>query len=76
MLEVLKSCPFCGGPAKIVTNMNQRGLFYTVVKCSTCHSTGRSYRSETDPILDGPENSWFQAAVAAWNMRTEAQNKP
>ena len=68
---ILKDCPFCGGPAKIVTNVSGKGYFYTGVKCSVCHAAGRPYRSEHNPIMQGPDCLEYRAAAAAWNMRVK-----
>ena len=54
---MLDSCPFCGGTAYLWQNYNQKaGCYFVFVKCDTCNSQGRSFRSETSP--EGDDWEW------------------
>ena len=73
---MLDSCPFCGGTAYLWQNYNQKaGCYFVFVKCDTCNSQGRSFRSETSPEGDDWENEASIAAVNAGNMRTSRRRE-
>lgn len=75
----LKTCPFCGGKAKlmggrvyIIPEYEENGIYVeadievepSFVECQNCHSMGQSF-DESD---EAPEK-----AIEAWNRRTNGK---
>lgn len=61
MIE-LKSCPFCGGEARLFVNDGVRVL------CNKCHASSKI-------LVDSEyyETSAVEIAIKAWNRRTEVK---
>lgn len=59
----LKSCPFCGGKAKIIA-YNDGGI---CVKCLDCYCQTQTWSDET--IAEARQKSAFEKVVDAWNRR-------
>lgn len=57
MTELLP-CPFCGGPAEILTAESMNGGYLFGIMCNDCRSRGDIYDTEAE-------------AIAAWNNRAE-----
>ncbi len=58
MSEELKPCPFCGGKAEL-RRYGDSAYYY--IECTQCEVGAYFYNTDND-------------AIAAWNMRTEAEN--
>ena len=59
MDEKLKSCPFCGGKAKLAKiEITNRGGYLNWVACELCGTSPHGHYKETEP------------AIAAWNTRS------
>lgn len=54
----LLPCPFCGGPAEILTAESMNGGYLFGIMCNDCRSRGDVYDTEAE-------------AIAAWNTRAE-----
>lgn len=76
-MEKLKRCPFCGGEAKTVMNMNrQSSAWFVFVKCKCCNAMGQGIylgplgtRAECDEAMSKLDEVGERAALA-WNRRT------
>ena len=73
--QQIKPCPHCGGVSYLYANYSRKiGGYFVFVKCDICGAQGKIYSSKRDPDADGWENEACVNAIAAWNMRTGADN--
>ncbi|MCC8064933.1 MAG: Lar family restriction alleviation protein [Clostridiales bacterium] len=69
MDEPLKRCPFCGGKASIMLNVNELTPATIYVECEACGCRSPGYEpTEVNSVLRdiGEAVSW---AVRGWNLR-------
>lgn len=62
----LKPCPFCGGVARITTNVTYNGAIRAC--CTKCHASG-------DLVKLSAEYAAADIAAAEWNQRTDQPPK-
>lgn len=63
----LRPCPFCGGPAKLHADYSEKNqAYYFYIQCRNCYARSKTIKSN----IDAEDN---QAAVDAWNMRTNEE---
>lgn len=60
----LRACPFCGGPAELVTG----GNYTAFVKCLICSATGKSFSTNEAGNQEARQETEKRATIA-WNMR-------
>ena len=71
MTTHLKRCPFCGGVAALYSNYSYKTRTHFVfVRCTMCHAQGRSYSEPENPIKNEWNTEKCDAAVNAWNTRS------
>lgn len=74
METTLKNCPFCGGTAHLAKNsrtyIKGKPERITYVYCTECDSRGRRFAMKDF----SPHAKAMEAAVEAWNKRTEEEN--
>ena len=62
----IKTCPYCGGKAKLIDEVKQdgHGLYYNraFVKCETCRAQGPTF-------YDKESNEYEFLALNTWNER-------
>lgn len=71
MMNELKPCPFCGGKAKIISNI-QDGYVYMWVQCTFCNASSSiiSYKEEEFPIrLSSGRSAFTESLYNNWNDR-------
>lgn len=71
MSDKLKSCPFCGKTAKIVTEKFDNSTLLIKVECEKCYAKAGGYVAtvfDTEKALQNIEDA-KNGAVEAWNRR-------
>jgi Lar family restriction alleviation protein len=72
----LKPCPFCGGDAKVMFNINSKNdVWFTFIKCEVCNAQGKTFAVGEHTELDDEEvvekkvGRAAKKAAEAWNRR-------
>lgn len=66
-MEELKTCPFCGGKAKLSICLGRKAIV-----CTSCESLMIGQPTFTKE----EENAEVQHLIRAWNRRAASENKP
>ena len=65
----IKSCPFCGGKAALMTEGGKRVHMIAYVTCTKCAATGPVIRNITIPTSARKSEEAVLTAVEEWNKR-------
>ena len=69
----IKDCPFCGGPAEMVSNVSGSGKCFTYIRCRLCRGQARAFITREKPDLGNWTIFPCYDAILSWNLRTGSE---